>query len=199
MIEHPRIAVLLSGAGSTLNNLLEYQRRGELAGRVVHVISSREDAKGLDIARTAGLTAAVISRRHFANVESFSQATFANIRNFGGELVCLAGYLALLRIPEDFRGRVLNVHPSLLPRFGGQGMYGRHVHDAVVAAGETESGCTIHDVDDQYDHGTVLLQRTCPVSPDDTPEDVARKVGIEERIAYPAGIRLWAERNGFIS
>ena len=105
----------------------------------------------------------------------------------------LAGFLSLLKIPDDYLGRVMNIHPALLPKFGGQGMYGHHVHEAVLAAGEQESGCTVHFADNQYDHGPVILQRRCPVKSDDTPDSLADRVMAEEREAYPQAIQMYAE------
>jgi folate-dependent phosphoribosylglycinamide formyltransferase PurN len=105
----------------------------------------------------------------------------------------MAGFLQLLRIPDDFAGRVLNIHPALLPAFGGQGMYGRRVHKAVLAAGVKESGCTVHVADNEYDHGPIVLQRTVEVRPDDTPEALADRVFAAECEAYPEAIRLFAE------
>ena len=110
------------------------------------------------------------------------------------DLVCLAGYLRWLKIEPRYRGRVMNIHPALLPKFGGPGMYGHHVHRAVLAAGETESGCTVHFVDEEYDHGPVILQRTCPVLPDDDPDSLAARVFEQECKAYPEAVELFAQR-----
>ena len=109
------------------------------------------------------------------------------------DLVCLAGFLSLLHIPDDHRGRVLNIHPSLLPAFGGLGMYGRRVHRAVMDAGVRVSGCTVHLADEAYDTGPILVQRCCPVELDDTPETLKKRVWEEEKTAFPEAIRLVAE------
>jgi folate-dependent phosphoribosylglycinamide formyltransferase PurN len=107
----------------------------------------------------------------------------------------MAGFLSLWRIPEAFLGRVINIHPALLPEFGGREMYGRRVHEAVLAAGKTVSGCTVHYCDNEYDHGPVILQRQVPVLPTDTADDLAARVFAEECIAYPEAIRrIWAKR-----
>jgi len=183
-----RVAVLLSGGGRTLQNLLD--RRAELDLEVVRVVSSRRDAYGLERAARAGIPTRVIRRRGHPGVEAFTAANFEACREAGAQLVCLAGYLKLLRpIPPDFQGRVLNVHPALLPAHGGEGCYGDRVHRAVLAAGEAETGCTVHLVDDIYDHGEPVVQRRVAVRPDDTVETLAARVFAEEREAYPEAIR----------
>jgi phosphoribosylglycinamide formyltransferase-1 len=174
---------LLSGSGSTLQNLLDRCADGRLAATVAGVVSSRPDVFGVGRARRAGVPVVV------AEKTGRSEAAFAAARNWQAELVVCAGWIHLLKVPPDFRGRVLNVHPSLLPKFGGKGMYGRHVHEAVLAAGETESGCTVHLVDDTYDTGPVVLQSKVPVLPGDTPDVLAERVQAAEREALPAGIQ----------
>lgn len=178
----PRLVVLLSGSGSTLQNLLDRCADGRLTATVAGVVSSRPDVFGVERARRAGVPVVV------AEKTGRSEAAFAAARNWQAELVVCAGWIHLLKVPPDFRGRVLNVHPSLLPKFGGKGMYGRHVHEAVLAAGETESGCTVHLVDDTYDTGPVVLQARVPVLPGDTPDVLAERVQAAEREALPAGI-----------
>lgn len=178
----PRLVVLLSGSGSTLQNLLDRCADGRLAATVAGVVSSRPDVFGVERARRAGVPVVV------AEKTGRSEAAFAAARNWQADLVVCAGWIHLLKVPPDFRGRVLNVHPSLLPKFGGKGMYGRHVHEAVLAAGETESGCTVHLVDDTYDTGPVVLQARVPVLPGDTPDVLAERVQAAEREALPAGI-----------
>jgi phosphoribosylglycinamide formyltransferase-1 len=176
------LAVLLSGSGSTLQNLLDRCADGRLSATVVGVVSSRTDVFGVERARRAGLPVVI------AEKAGRSETAFAAVREWRAELVVCAGWLHLLKVPPDFRGRVLNVHPSLLPKFGGKGMYGRHVHEAVLAAGEIESGCTVHLVDDTYDTGPVVLQRRVPVLPGDTPDTLAERVQAVEREALPEGI-----------
>lgn len=186
-----RLAVLISGGGRTMVNLQQTIERGELAARIVVVISSREDVAGVQRARELGLPVHVVSRKQCADVEEFSDRIFSIIRDAGAELVCLAGFLSLLRIPDDFRGRVLNIHPALLPKFGGKGMYGHHVHEAVIAAGEVESGCTVHHCTNVYDEGQMLVQRRVPVLPGDTADTLAARIFEQECIAYPEAIRAW--------
>ncbi|MSR55841.1 MAG: phosphoribosylglycinamide formyltransferase [Gemmataceae bacterium] len=188
------IAVFLSGGGTTLQNLIDRIAAGTLPVRIVQVISSKANAKGVERARLAGLPVTVVERKGFASVEAFSQRNFDLCRSAGAQLVCLAGFLQLLRIPEDFRGRVINIHPALLPEFGGKGMYGHHVHEAVVQAGSKTSGCTVHYVDDQYDHGEVIAQRAVPVEAEDTAELLAARVFAAECELYPEVITRFAKK-----
>jgi formyltetrahydrofolate-dependent phosphoribosylglycinamide formyltransferase len=187
-----KLAVLISGSGSTLLNLAAAIKRGELPAQIELVIASRPDAAGVQRAQAAGLTCEVINRKSFPDVESFSRAMTNRLDTAGVDLVCMAGFLCFWRIPEHWLGRTLNIHPSLLPRFGGRGMHGMKVHEAVIRSGQTESGCTVHYADNIYDHGPIILQRTCPVMPDDTPERLSRRVFQEERQAYPQAIQhVW--------
>ncbi len=185
-----RLAVLLSGTGRSLQNLAAAIRSGEVPAEISFVLSSRPDAYGLERARKLGLPHAVLNRRDFADSAAFREAVFSRIREFRCDLVLLMGYLQLLPIPEDYHGRVLNIHPALLPAFGGKGMYGDRVHRAVLDSGVEETGCTIHFCDDQYDHGPILLQRRCPVLPGDTVETLAARVFEEETRAWPQALRL---------
>lgn len=186
-----RLAVLASGGGSTLQNLIDRIAAGRLAAAIALVIAGRPEIGAADRARAAGLPVEVIDARGFADVDAFSDRVFGAVRAADASLVCLAGWLRLLRVPPDFAGRVLNIHPALLPAFGGRGMYGRRVHEAVIAHGCRLSGCTVHVVDDAYDNGPIILQRACPVAPDDTPESLARRVFCLECDAYPEAIELF--------
>jgi formyltetrahydrofolate-dependent phosphoribosylglycinamide formyltransferase len=188
-----RLAVLLSGGGTTLQNLLDRSADGRLRARVVQVVSNRADAFGLERARAAGVPAAVVERKGCGAREEFSARIFDLCRRANAELVCLAGFLQLIQVPDDFLGRVLNVHPALIPAFCGKGYYGRHVHEAVLAYGAKVSGCTVHFADNQYDHGPIILQRVVPVLDDDTPDTLAARVHEQENEAYPEAIRLFAE------
>jgi folate-dependent phosphoribosylglycinamide formyltransferase PurN len=138
-----------------------------------------------------GLPAVVVERK-LLSTAAFQAGITEAIAD--AELVCMAGFLSLWSIPDAWFGRVINIHPALLPRFGGFGMHGRHVHEAVLAAGETVSGCTVHFCDNEYDHGPIILQRTVPVLPNDTPDSLAARVFEQECIAYPEAIRLIAEK-----
>ena len=182
-----RLAVLLSGSGRTLDNLLERIRDGRLAASVEVVVASRPDVRGVRIAEAAGLPVRVVSPRG-RPLDAWSAEVFAACRDARADLVVLAGFLHLVRIADDFAGRVINIHPSLLPAFGGQGFHGMHVHRAVLERGCTVSGCTVHLVDDEYDHGRIVLQKTVPVLPDDTPESLAARVFAAECDALPEAI-----------
>jgi len=187
------IAVLISGSGTTLQNLIDRVAAGTLPVRIVQVISSKANALGVERARQAGIPVEVIERKAFPTLEAFSDRTFELCRRAGARLVCLGGYLQLLRIPADYRGKVLNIHPALLPSFGGKGMYGRHVHEAVLQCGAKESGCTVHLVDEQYDQGPIVAQRAVELLPDDTPETLAARVFQQECELYPEVIRAFVE------
>jgi phosphoribosylglycinamide formyltransferase 1 len=182
-----RLVCLVSGGGTTLQNLLDRAADGSLPARVVGVVSSRADAFGVERAKRAGVPAVVAVRG-----PGFAERVWDSVRSFAPELVCLAGWLHLLPIPADFRRRVLNIHPSLLPAFGGKGMYGRHVHEAVLAYGAKVSGCTVHFADDSYDTGPILVQRCVPVLDGDDPDALAARVFAAECEAYPEAIRLVA-------
>ena len=186
-------AVLLSGGGRTLENLLALRARGELPIAPRLVISSSARAFGLVRAERAGIAARTLLRRGYADDAAYSQAVFGACREAGAELVLLAGWLKLLRpIPEDFRGKVLNIHPALLPAFGGPGYYGERVHQAALDRGVKVSGCTVHFVDDEYDHGPIVVQRAVPVREGDDAHALAARVFEAECQAYPEAIRLYA-------
>jgi len=182
-----RLAVLISGSGRTLDNLIERIRDGRLAASIEVVISSREDVRGVRIAGAADLPVSVVSPRPMSTAD-FSQNIFVICHSYRVDLVVMAGFLHLVAVPPSFAGRVINIHPSLLPAFGGRGFHGMHVHRAVLARGCTVSGCTVHLVDDEYDHGRILLQRVVPVLPDDTPESLAARVFAAECDALPEAI-----------
>jgi len=188
-----RLAVLLSGGGTTLQNLLDHIGAGRLQAEVVLVIASRTDAFGITRADQAGVPAAVVEAKDYACREEFSRRIFDLCRNARVDLVCLAGFLQLLHIADDFQGRVMNIHPALIPAFCGTGYYGHRVHEAALAYGVKISGCTVHFADNQYDHGAIILQRPVPVLDDDTPDSLAARVFAEECTAYPEAIRLFAE------
>jgi phosphoribosylglycinamide formyltransferase 1 len=180
----PTLCVLVSGGGTTLQNFIDRIAAGSLDARIGGVVSSKAEAFGVERAMRAGLPVVVEPKG-----PGFTDRVWAAVRSFRPDLVCLAGWLHLLPIPPDFRGKVLNIHPALLPKYGGKGMYGRHVHAAVLAAGETESGCTVHFADDAYDTGQIILQKRVPVLVGDNPETLAARVFTAECDAYPAAIR----------
>lgn len=188
-----RLAVFLSGGGRTLVNLLGAIGRGELRAEVVVVVTDREDVGGIERAAEAGLKTTVLVRRDYASAGDWSDAAFGVCRDAGADLVVLAGFLSLVEVPEDFGLRVLNIHPSLIPAFCGQGFYGERVHRAAIERGVRVSGCTVHLVDNQYDHGPIILQKTVPVLGDDSPESLADRVFEAECEAYPEAIGLLAD------
>jgi formyltetrahydrofolate-dependent phosphoribosylglycinamide formyltransferase len=186
-----RLAVLLSGGGTTLQNLLDHIADGRLEAEIVLVLSSRVDAFGLIRAEQAGVATAVVVPKDYGSREEFSRSIFERCRQAQVDLICLAGFLQLIHIPDDFQGRVMNIHPSLIPAFCGKGYYGHRVHEAALAYGVKISGCTVHFADNVYDHGPIILQRAVPVLDDDTPDTLAARVFDEECQAYPEAIRLF--------
>lgn len=188
-----RLGVLISGGGTTLLNFLQAVEAGELAAEVSVVISSQAECRGVERAREAGLQTHIVERGAFQDVADFSHAIFDRLDAARVDLVTLAGYLALIQIPERYQHRVMNIHPSLIPAFCGKGFYGHHVHESAIQRGVTVSGCTVHFADNQYDHGPIIVQRTVDVSPDMTPETLAAAVFQQECQAYPQAIRWFAE------
>jgi formyltetrahydrofolate-dependent phosphoribosylglycinamide formyltransferase len=185
------LAVLLSGSGTTLQNLLD--RADTLPARVACVVSNKADAYGLERARYAGIPAYVVERKVCASREEFSQRILGHCEAHGAELICMAGFLQLLDIPPRWVGRVMNVHPALLPAFGGKGYHGLRVHEAVLEAGVKVSGCTVHFADNEYDQGPIIVQRTVEVKEDDTAETLQARVMEAEREAYPEAVRLFVQ------
>ena len=190
------LAALVSGTGRTLQNILDEISAGRLDARVQVVVASNARSFKAERVQGSGVPVEFVERRQFETVEAFSEAITAVLDRYPVDLVLLAGLLQKYLFPERLNGRVLNVHPALLPKYGGTGMYGHHVHEAVLAAGETESGCSVHIADEEYDHGPVVLQRRVPVLPDDTPETLAERIFAAECEAYPEAVRLMAARLG---
>ncbi len=190
-----RLVALVSGGGTTLQNLIDRQAAGTLSAEIVGVLSSRAGVQGIERATRAGIPVEVVVRHpghQPATHEAFSARVWNAVRAFQPDLVCMAGWLHLLPIPKEFHHRVLNIHPSLLPAFGGKGMYGRHVHEAVLEYGAKVSGCTVHFADDSYDTGPILVQKCVPVLEDDVAETLAARVFQAECEAYPEAIELLA-------
>lgn len=187
-----QLAVLLSGSGTTLQNLLDRSRTGDPYA-VVAVIGSKPDAYGLERAKAAGIPAVCVPRKEYKDADAHNAALWAEIRKYAVDLVVLAGFLHMVRVPEDFKDRIVNIHPALLPAFGGKGMYGIHVHEAVLEYGAKITGCTVHFVDEHYDTGPIILQKTVPVRDDDTPDILQARVQEAEREALPEALRLIAE------
>lgn len=192
--DHPlRIAVLLSGSGTSLENLLEQIDSGDLPAEVVVVISSKSRAHGLERARQRGIPAVAIPRKQHPDLDDFNDALHAVLDEHDVELVALLGFLSLFQLRGRYEERTLNVHPALIPAFSGRGWYGHRVHDAVLAMGAKLTGATVHFTDEEYDHGPILLQEAVPVREDDTAETLAARVQAAERRLVPEAIRLIAE------
>jgi len=188
-----RLAVLLSGSGTTLQNLIDNIEAGTLSASVILVISSRPDAYGLVRAKRHGLESISVPRKAYRDPRVYSDELNRILDQFAPDLIALAGFLHVFHYAPHYRGRVMNVHPSLIPAFCGKGFYGLRVHQAALAYGVKVSGCTIHFADEEYDHGPIILQRVVPVLDHDTPVSLAERVAIEERQAYPEAIQLFAE------
>jgi len=192
-----RIAVLVSGGGSNLEAILQSCERGELPGISVDlVISSRPGVLAIERARKRGIETVVVDPKAFASDAEFQAAILKHLKASQIDLVCLAGYLRKLGVNliQAYRGRILNIHPALLPKFGGAGMYGHFVHEAVLKAGEKESGCTVHLVDEEFDQGPILAQARVPVKAGDTPEQLAARVLEQEHRLYPSTIKQFCEK-----
>ncbi len=187
-----RLVVLLSGGGRTLLNLLDHVEAGKLSAEFPLVISSRRTAAGVERARARGLEVQVVRPRDFEDKDAFARHQTDLILAHDPDLVVMAGYLVHYPVPDELAGRILNIHPSLLPRHGGKGCYGDRVHAAVLAAGDTVSGCTVHVVDDQYDHGPVLARSEVPVEPGDDVDSLAARVFEAECATYPRVIAEYA-------
>ena len=187
----PRLAVLVSGGGTTLENFVSRIADGRLQAEVALVISSKTSAYAVERARSHGLPCAVVEWRR--DVTQFSARITQYVRDAGADLVVLGGFLRLWDYPGEWDGRVLNIHPALLPAFGGRGMFGHRVHEAVLASGARVSGCTVHFASREYDQGPIIVQKTVPVLDDDTPDTLAARVFEQECEAYPEAITLFAQ------
>jgi len=188
------IAVLISGTGRTLKNLIEKIDANELDCEIKIVIASSKNAKGVQFAEKARIPIQIIERSYYENKEAFSEAVFQECRLANVELVVMAGYLQLLHVPDNYMNKVVNIHPSLIPSFCGQGYYGLRVHQAALEYGVKVSGCTVHFIDNKYDNGPVILQKVIPVMEDDTPDTLNNRVFYEgECVAYPEALQMIAE------
>ncbi|MBL9120549.1 MAG: phosphoribosylglycinamide formyltransferase [Phycisphaerae bacterium] len=187
-----RIGALISGGGRTVLNLAESFRRDAIPASIAVVIAHRSELAGVERCRSAGLSVEVLPRSlpsPLSPTQSLDDRIDVALADANVDLVCLCGYLRHFRVGQRWAGRTLNIHPSLLPEFGGHGMFGDHVHAAVLAAGASHSGCTVHLVDEVYDRGPILLQRRCPVLPGDDVRTLAARVYAEETLAYPEVVR----------
>jgi len=188
----PRIAVLLSGSGTSLENLLTHIDAGDVPGRVVVVVASRDSAFGLTRARRRGIPALAVRRKDHPDAGDFNDALHAALADFEIDLVLLLGFLSPFETRGRFDQHALNVHPALIPAFSGKGFYGHRVHEAVLASGVKITGATVHFVDAEYDHGPIVLQEAVAVRDDDTAESLAARVQEAERRIVPEAIRLFA-------
>jgi len=189
------IAVFASGRGSNFQAILNAIQGGRLPASISLVVSNNSSAGALEIARAHGIPAVHRSLRQFPQAEAFDDDLLALLDRHRVDLIALAGYMKQLspRFVATYRNRIVNVHPALLPAFGGPGMYGLHVHEAVLRSGAKVSGVTVHLVDEQYDHGMILAQETVRVDAEDTPESLAAKVLILEHEVYPRVLAAFAE------
>jgi phosphoribosylglycinamide formyltransferase-1 len=178
---------MLSGGGRTALNLFDAIDQCRLNARIVGAIASRPCA-GVDRLAARGIAATVMPG------EISAPDLHAALTSHDADLVALCGYMRFVHVPPAFAGRIINIHPALLPRFGGKGFYGHHVHEAVIEARETISGCTVHVVDNEFDHGPIILQKSCPVLPTDTPDSLAARVFELELLAYPEALQLMIDR-----
>lgn len=185
-----RLAVLVSGGGTTLQNLIDRIADGRLRAEIAGVVASRADSGGIGRAERAGIPVTVVEKKGMQG--AFAEGVWAAVRELDADLVILAGWLHLLPVPAEFRHRVLNIHPALLPAFGGKGMYGHHVHEAVLEHGAKVSGCTVHFADDTYDTGPILVQKCVPVKEADDADTLAARVYAAECEAYTEAIELLA-------
>jgi formyltetrahydrofolate-dependent phosphoribosylglycinamide formyltransferase len=188
-----RLGILISGGGRTMLNILDSIQRGALNAEIAVVISSLSTVAGVGKARNAGLPLKIVRKKDCADIDAFSRHIVEELDAAKVDLVVQGGWLCLWNIPPQYENRVMNIHPALLPCFGGQGMWGHHVHETVLAAGCKVSGCTVHFCTNEYDKGPIIVQRTCPVEDDDTPEALADRVFEQECLAYPEAIELFAE------
>ncbi|MHC5074267.1 MAG: phosphoribosylglycinamide formyltransferase [Planctomycetota bacterium] len=187
-----RLGVLISGGGTTLVNINKSIEEGKLNAEIPIVISSRSTVKGVKRAKDAGLHVEIIRKKDFADIKQFSKKIEEALIEAKVDLVIQGGWLCLWEIPARYKSKVMNIHPALLPSFGGKGMWGHHVHEAVLNAGCKISGCTVHFCNNEYDSGPIIIQRTCPVKENDTPDTLAARVFEQECIAYPQAINLFA-------
>jgi len=196
------LGVLISGGGTTLMNIIEYIKNGRLNAEVAVVISSRSTVAGVEKTKNAGLNVKIICKKNYTDIDEsrpsegldeFSKHIEEVLVAANVDLVIQGGWLCLWKIPPRYENRVMNIHPALLPSFGGQGMWGHYVHEAVLAAGCKVSGCTVHFCTNEYDKGPIIVQRACEVKDDDNPDTLAARVFEQECIAYPQAIKLFAE------
>jgi len=186
-----RLAVLVSGGGTTLQNFIDKIKEGTLNAEVVCVVSSSAKAYALERARRNNIPSTTVRRSNFPDEVAFTKAIYKWIEQFKPDLITLAGFLKRIWVAPQWQNRIMNIHPALIPAFCGEGFYGMRVHKAVIDYGVKVSGCTVHFVDNEYDHGPIIIQKTVPVYADDTPEALQKRVFKKECEAYPEAINLY--------
>lgn len=191
-----RVTVFASGSGTNFQSLIDAASAGVLTCTFSGLLASADGIGALGRAEKAGISTAVVRRDAFPDRESFVQAMLFQLQSWQTDVIVLAGYLKKLpdEVVRAYRGRILNIHPALLPKFGGKGFYGIHVHEAVLAAGESVSGCTVHLVDEIFDHGDVIVQTSVPVLPGDTPETLQKRVLAQEHLLFPSTLQVFLNR-----
>jgi len=192
MILPAKLAVFISGSGTNLQSLIDAIKCGRLCAKIVLVVSSRSDAFGLERAKQEKIDTFLYKTKDYPTAEDAERALLEALKGHEVEYVALAGFLKLApdSVIQKYQNKITNIHPALLPKFGGKGMYGHFVHEAVIAAGEKESGATVHIVDETYDHGKILLQKKVKIYPDDTPDTLAARVLRIEHQIYPEALEL---------
>ena len=192
-----RIAVMVSGQGrgSNMQAIIDACKSGKISGEVALVVGVKDDAPAMERARNQAVPTLAISPKAFESTEAYDYAVYTALKDNSIDLICLAGYMRILgqKIIDHWRNRIMNVHPALIPSFCGKGMYGHHVHEAVIARGVKFTGVTVHFVDEEYDTGPIILQAVVQVEQDDTPDSIAAKVLVQEHKAYTDAIALFAQ------
>jgi len=190
-----KIGVLASGGGSNMRAIMNTIDKGDINGEIVIVISDNLQANALNIAKERSIDTKCISPEDYSSRAEFSTAIFNSLEPYNLDLLLLAGFMRVItnELIIPFYGKILNIHPSLIPSFCGKGYYGHHVHEAVIKKGVKFTGCTVHFVTEEVDGGPIIIQRIVPVSPDDTPDTVAAQVLIEEHIAFPEAVKLFCD------
>lgn len=192
MTKKINLGILISGSGGTLQNFIDQIHTGKLNAHIQVVISSKPGVAGLERARKNNIPAITVPYSAYKDADSFSNAITGELDKYPIDLITLAGFLHLYKIPAKYLDRIMNIHPGLIPAFCGHGYYGKKVHEAVINYGAKVSGCTVHFADNTYDTGPIIIQRTVPVFFEDTPDILAARVFKEECEAYPEAIRLFA-------
>ena len=189
------IAVFASGRGSNFQSILNAIDAGILPAQVVVLISNKSDAGAMEIARARNIPAQHLSQKMFSSEDALAKAMLGVLEKRHVEFIVLAGYLKKIpaQVIRQYRNRIINIHPALLPLFGGDGMYGHRVHESVLASGEKISGATVHLVDEEYDHGPIVMQKTVDFVPDETPDSLAAKVLKIEHEIFPLALKAFAE------